>query len=424
MDTVSMIVAALVSGIIAGLRSTSERAVKDGYMALRTVILNKYQKVSIAQLEENPNSTARQAVVEEDLRRAGAEHDEETLQLAQELISLIESQKQPAKQSHGQPLLTPEELLEKAQRDAGNQAVAILIDKHLDSVMHARANYRISDQDLLSKSVVRNRDIPDSVRAEISQLHARIRSIIQEVASRIEERKYKTAEEAIDNMHLSLMDRERAQQIVQADKKVHVSYQALKTTVEFFANLNQIIIDKLEKAGTPQSEANLVLGNAILVYELTDYVIGYIENFTINGVDEIQRLHAETKQKIADLRRLQLDLEKRAQSELVEEAVGSQTTADIKARERSVDLLEQEWANYVEAATSLRSEVGKIRDKLPTLELIRDNAKVQIDLIQAFAMLRILKQNIGTMRATIITLEGMKLVSLSPNRVRRLLGIS
>jgi hypothetical protein len=359
--------------------------------------------------------------VEENLRKSGINHDDEILHLAQELINIVENSSEKLSDTAS---FTPEDLIEKAEREAGNQAIGQIVDKHMKDVMGIRSQYPVNDQALLSAYIINNRDIPEEVRNRVGQLHDKIRIIIQEVASHIEERKYQTAEESVKIMRISYADRQRAHELIHADKKVHISYQALKTTVEFFADLNQVIINKIERAGSIQSETELILGNAILVYELTDFLMDYLERFTVQGVNDVLKLHEETKQKLAELRHQQKELEDKLQTLLIEEAVKEQTLSDIKTREMSIEALAQEWEMYVESIRSLQGEVGKIQGKLPTLEIIRENAKVQINLIQIVAMLQILKQNIGTMKSTIFTLENIKLISLSPNRVRRLLGIT
>jgi hypothetical protein len=251
-----------------------------------------------------------------------------------------------------------------------------------------------------------------------------MRRVIVGVASLIEDRKYKSAEEAIGQMQLAYVDRQRAIALVQADKRLHISYQALKTTIEFFANLNQVIIAKISMTPSPQMETEMVLGNAILVYELTDFVISYIEGFAVDGVADIVQLHEETKRKITDIRRQQTSLEQLVKSEAIDAAVRDQTLEDIASRAKSLNLLEQEWHVYIDSIQALDAEIGSIRRKISTLEVIRENARIQIELIQAVAMLQFLKKNIGTIEATVLTLERIKLVSLSPNRVRRLLGIN
>jgi hypothetical protein len=55
---------------------------------------------------------------------------------------------------------------------------------------------------------------------------------------------------------------------------------------------------------------------------------------------------------------------------------------------------------------------------------MRKDAKVQINLIQAVAMLQILKQNIGTLTDTVLRLESIKLHSITPNTLSKLFIVS
>jgi hypothetical protein len=54
------------------------------------LVQRKYAKVPLAQLEENPSSKARRAVVEEELTAAGADHDEELLQHVQAMVEAVQ----------------------------------------------------------------------------------------------------------------------------------------------------------------------------------------------------------------------------------------------------------------------------------------------------------------------------------------------
>ena len=89
-----------------------------------------------------------------------------------------------------------------------------------------------------------------------------MRTIIQGVATRIEERKYQSAQDAIQGMRLAFADRQRAHELIQADKRIHISYQALRTTVETFSEINQIVIGKLEQAANARSETRHCMTSA------------------------------------------------------------------------------------------------------------------------------------------------------------------
>jgi hypothetical protein len=93
MDPVTSIVTALIAGAVAGLQPTVSQAVKDSYAGLKALIKRKYSQVSIDQLEANPQSEARRAVVIEDLQTTDAETDAEVLQQVKELLEAV--QKQP-----------------------------------------------------------------------------------------------------------------------------------------------------------------------------------------------------------------------------------------------------------------------------------------------------------------------------------------
>lgn len=101
MEPVTMIVTALVTGAVAGLKPTAEQAIKDGYEGLKKLIQSKFAKVSIEPLEQKPESKSKQDSVAEDLTDNGADKDEEILRAAQTLIKLIQSQAPEAAEAAG-----------------------------------------------------------------------------------------------------------------------------------------------------------------------------------------------------------------------------------------------------------------------------------------------------------------------------------
>jgi hypothetical protein len=413
MDLASIIVSALVHAIVnAGLQATSVVA-KDGYESLKAAILRKYGpqvQTDIEKLEQDPTDQGYRDELAQKLRDLGTEDDTELQELAVDLLFIIET-------------LTPVDRIERAQRKAGIRAVDLTLQRHVGGVLDARSHYSLDDRELLTSSIARQSQVPQAVREEIAGLHSTIRDQIETIATQIENSKYKDAETAIANLPLSYVERQRAANLIRADKHMHVSYQALKITVEYFSELNQSVLQSIEREVSPQREANMMLGNAIMIYELTDFVIRYIEAFMVNGTAEIEKLHCETKEKIAELQRQQSALEQLANSPGVEPAVRDQTLADIQNREAAIEELKLEWDKYITEVKALSSTVGEVREKLPTLEVIRENAKVQINLIQLVAMLQFLKQNSNAIKGTIDALKGFRLAPLSPNRVRRLLGI-
>jgi hypothetical protein len=80
---------ALGAGAVAGKEIVSG-LVKDAYDKLKSLIKNRYPKVSVDRLEQAPQSKARRASVEEDLTAANAGQDAEVVAAAQKLIEIIQ----------------------------------------------------------------------------------------------------------------------------------------------------------------------------------------------------------------------------------------------------------------------------------------------------------------------------------------------
>ncbi|MBI3897266.1 MAG: hypothetical protein HY308_03100 [Gammaproteobacteria bacterium] len=89
MEPISLLVSALAAGAAAGLKPTAEQVVKDGYVALKSLIKRKWSKVPVDLLEDDPACESRQAVVRGDLTKANAVADQEALTAAQALLENI-----------------------------------------------------------------------------------------------------------------------------------------------------------------------------------------------------------------------------------------------------------------------------------------------------------------------------------------------
>jgi hypothetical protein len=318
------------------------------------------------------------------------------------------------------------QLEELAEKQAGISAVQNIVDKHLGRVMQIREHFPLENIDLLSTTVNRKRGVIGAVADDIAELHGKIRMVIAEVAKAIEDGNYKASEQAIGKLPLGYNDRAKANALIAADKQLLVSFQSLNIAVEIFVDLNKTIVKKLSDVGgpaAPELERNLLLANAILVYELTDFVIGYVEHFELEGVKEIERLRSETKKRLGELRKEHEKVKRDALAKEVEPGVREGTLEDVKAGEETIRLIEQEWDKLVERNGKIKEGVEEVSTNLPTLRLVRDNAKRQINLLEAITVLQIVKRNLANIQTALQALKRLELVSLSPDRVRRLLGI-
>jgi hypothetical protein len=89
MDPISLLFTAVVSGAASALKPTAEKAVVDGYAALKAYLKRKWPDVSVDALERNPGSESRQQILKEDLATPAGADDRELLAQAQALLKTI-----------------------------------------------------------------------------------------------------------------------------------------------------------------------------------------------------------------------------------------------------------------------------------------------------------------------------------------------
>lgn len=90
MDTIT---GALVTAATSGLTKVGTSAIVDTYNGIKTLIQNKYGNTdlpdAVEKLEQKPDSQSRQGMVQEELETAGADKDQEMLELVNQLIESL-----------------------------------------------------------------------------------------------------------------------------------------------------------------------------------------------------------------------------------------------------------------------------------------------------------------------------------------------
>jgi hypothetical protein len=97
MEPITIIVTAVVAGAAVAAKDVAAQAVKDGYAALKALIVRRFgEKADVAGaiegVEKKPDSKGRQETLKEELEAAGAGQDAELVRLAQTLLDLLKEQ--------------------------------------------------------------------------------------------------------------------------------------------------------------------------------------------------------------------------------------------------------------------------------------------------------------------------------------------
>lgn len=317
---------------------------------------------------------------------------------------------------------TADQIFDDVQREAGVQAIQKITTNHVTDIGYIREHFPVNDLDLLSMRVTNLRNVPTDIKQRIAGFQARVRRVIDLVANEIEEHKYQKTENDITNMDISANEKLRVNTLVSAEKKLFISFESLKNTIELLSQVNVFILEKIDESERNKDEATerkMVLANALLVYELTDYVITYIETFSLQGLNDIKSINQNELKKLQELENQANDLRKRAESANSPQ-VRDATLEYADNIQNSVGIMRQEWNAYLAEISQLCNSIDSTRTMISDLKLMRDSASLQIDFISNALTLGILRKNYIALFDSVKGLETLKLVSLNPDRARRL----
>jgi hypothetical protein len=378
--------------------------------ALFTYIRQRYQSAEpcIERLRNDPDSADCRRDLAIALQGLGADRDPELLALCQQLLDLA---------AHG----VRSDPVEVEKHRTGVEAVLHVLDRHVERILRLRSAYHVENSDLLSGNVSRAPHVPPEVRTEVAELHARIRTVIDRVVSLIEESKYRDAERSVTAM-TGALERARAQRLIEADRQLHVSYETLWCAVSFFNEVNQEILSRVRRESSPQQQRQLMFGNTIIVYEMADFVINFIADFSPGGSADLDALQREMTGHIKKALAEQDNLEKRASANNIEQDTHYQILENVQHRRIALAKVRAEWDQYADETRRFHHGVYDLRLKTPSLELIKDDAASQLSVLEIVSVLAFLRRTSHAAWSAVETMQGFRLAPLTKERVSILIS--
>jgi hypothetical protein len=324
------------------------------------------------------------------------------------------------------------ELIE-IEKNAGYQAVLSQLQDYTHKIRDIQRKFALSNKDIMSTKLLDNPSLSLEESAQLLELKVKLDRIIDEVAERVEKHRVASYDDYIKNYELTAYDRLRIEALVSSVRKINKSIQKIKFTLENFSRCNKYILKELDnclEAGEVSKSRMFVLGNIILVFELANYVINFLESFQLEGIDDILVFHQNEIDKITnnmkDLQKLKND----ADAPNIDPQVKKQIIANLTDRQQSLEMFSEEWNKYADTIKGVQANVGSVKDKVPTLKLIRDNAQNQLDfyeIMKIFGLIKVaetIRKNLEAIDIVTLPLDELELISLPPHKIHLLIGLS
>jgi hypothetical protein len=325
------------------------------------------------------------------------------------------------------------ELIE-LEKNAGYQAVLTCLKDYTKKVRDIQEKYAFSNRDIMSPRLIDNPKLSIEEMATLEELKRKLDHIINEVAERVEKHRVISYDDYTKIYELNAYDRLRVNSLVSSVRDINKSIQKLKFTVDTFSRCNKFIIsefDECVKTAEFTKTKMFVLGNILLIYELANYLIIFLEQFKLDGIDDILNLSRKELGKISitmeGLQKLKNDAES---IDTEDSKVKEHVISNLNDREQSLVFFKEEWNKYIAGIERVQENVGFLKKKIPTLNLIRDNAQNQLDFFEIMKIFGIMmvaeavKKNLDTLEIVTLPLDEIELISLPPHRAQTLIGLS
>lgn len=316
--------------------------------------------------------------------------------------------------------------LDDADKQAAGDAMEEALNEYVQVMLDRRKVLSINNADLTTRRAQELSNIPQQIRQQARDLHEHMRYIITKAAENVEARRYQNAGQAIQDMDLGFNEQQRAHALVRTDRKFNTSCQTVRVCMELFGEINNRVLRKLDDAvirGDGKVEKQMLLGNAVMVYELADFLAKFIETFRVQGADEFHKIHGDMKSFSSEIRSEISALRKKAANKDVNETVRERVLKNADNREKAVCEMDREWDILMSDITKAQQQVAVVGRHLPTIQLIKDDADNQLKVLQALEIVNIIKGSLGAIDAAKLALDGIALADMGEQRIRRLLGI-
>lgn len=302
------------------------------------------------------------------------------------------------------------------------------LEKHIRTVRKVRKGIPIKNSSLVTGEIQEH--IPAMrflIRRQIGKLQVELKELIWMVAVEHEKGKFDSMRENFLRINgVSKFHAIRGAQIIEREKEMFVSYSSLFIACKACCEINKGLLSKIshERLSTnaAENELELLFKNAIMVFETTSLIIGIIQNFQLRGLSEFQALKTCIFKELAEAEQKSQQTVNKSASRGIPSSQREETIARHRNLMESAIQVRSQWHHFEDQIKSMQQNVSALAQRIPSLELTRDNAKVQLDFLELVAVTRMMDQTIRDIEG-LGSLE-LDLAPLTQYDVCRLIGVT
>jgi len=311
--------------------------------------------------------------------------------------------------------------------EQGSELIKEELNDQADLSITLQQDIELKNIDLLSGSLIANRNIHKNIKHKVDEYSKNMHKFLLATAHFIEKEKFESVDKAIGEIQLSKFDKTRLTSLVNAQKSLSFSYSTLSTIIEIFKISNKSILDDIEKYESPDSidkrlnKTSLYLKNAIIVYELTNFVVTYLSSFKLNGINDIKEIKREVYE---DIDRGHKDDEKLMKSaNSGSDKLRVMMIEEIENRNVVRERIKEKWGKMMSDIETQSNTAKEAKNFINDLQIIRDNARNRIDILNITATTVLVENSINMVSELAANMQDFALPPLDEKTACELLGL-
>lgn len=298
------------------------------------------------------------------------------------------------------------------------------LNMQVDLALTVRSEIELRNSEILSDSLIINRDIHQNIKNSIQNFSENIRKIIAATAFFIEEENFKSMEESITELNIeSRRDKSRSISLVSAQKDIRLSYGTLIAVTEIFKKINQTILSDINSNEllSRSEKTKLLLKNSILVYEFTNFMIHFLKEFQLSGISDLMKIRDDV---FDDLKNNEL-ADNRLRKEIYAKSPNPENMIrQIDQRDEFRSIVRKKWEEIMQKLSGQESKLQEFIAITDYLELNRDNAKNTMDMLNIAATTMFISDSVNAIEDLANGMGGWELPELDAQLAKELLNIS